>query len=109
MKNYSSYDSTVVLDSVRPKVKPCIDFKTSPFFVKLETDFFSRATNINMDSYLVELSQSLLGYSIAELDSPLEFLFVTSKMIAHSWFMAAGSFASSSDIIPCGVYLLASS
>ena len=60
-----------------------------------------------MDFYLMELSQSLLGYSIVGLDSPLELFFATSKMIAHSWFMAAGSFASISDILVG--YLLANS
>ena len=56
-----------------------------------------------MDFYFMELSQSPLGYSIAELDSPPELFFATSKMIAHPWFMAAGSLASISDIRPCGL------
>ena len=28
------------------KVKPCVDFKTSPFLMKLDTDFFSTVTNV---------------------------------------------------------------
>ena len=52
------------------KVNPSIDFKTSPFFVKLDANFFSMATNIQYGFYLMELSQSLCGYNITELNSP---------------------------------------
>ena len=60
--------------------------------------FFQRQRTSNMDFYLLELSLGLHGYSIAELNSPVELFFATSKIITLSWLEAAGSFAGISDI-----------
>ena len=57
----------------------------------------------NLDFYLVELSRGLRGYSIAELDSPVELILATSKIITFSWLEAAGSFACISDMKSSGV------
>lgn len=54
---------------------------------------FQQQWTSNMDFYFLELSQCLHGYSIAELDSPVELFFVTSKIVIFSWLKAAGSFA----------------
>ena len=61
----------------------CVDLKTSPFLVNLNAGFFSLG---------------LHGYSIAELNLPVELFFATSKIVALSWLEAAGSFAGISDI-----------
>ena len=102
-KNHSNYKFTVVKDYMTYQVKPCIDFKPSPLLVNLNAGFFSAAHTSNMDFYLLELSQSLHGYSIAELDLPIELFFISSKIVTFFWLEATGSFAFISNSISCGL------
>ena len=43
---YSSYKSTLVLDSMTHQAKTCVNLKSSPFLVNLDAGFFSVATDI---------------------------------------------------------------
>ena len=65
--SWSSYHSTVELIQFAPKVKPCIGFKTSPFFLKLEIDFFSTATNIKL-GFLSYGTFTEINLAMASLD-----------------------------------------
>ena len=79
----------------------CIYFKTLPFLINL--NFSGNKHQAWICFYLVELSQELHGYSIAELNSSVELFLTTYKIVALSWLEAAGSFACIRDIKSCRV------
>ena len=56
------------------KSKLCVDLKNLTFFVELNTDFSKWQQTSNMEFYLMGLSWSLHGYSIAELQNDCPFL-----------------------------------